>query len=179
LIFPAALMAGVMGTTLWVYMAALAALAAMHIVFVRLLPAPTVMGAKLKAEVDGLRLYMATAEEKRLDMLNPPDKTPALFERLLPYALALDCENQWSEKFAAVLAAASYVGPQWYQGASLLGDMDDFGRSLDNNRHAPSSGGGSSGFSTSSSSWSPGSSSGSSGGGSSGGGGGGGGGSGW
>ncbi len=182
LLFPPALVMGFSGPTLWIYMAALAALAAMHILFARLLSAPTVLGAKLKAEVEGLRLYMTTAEEHRLNLLNPPDKTPELFERLLPYALALDCENRWSDKFASVLEAARYTGPTWYQGASLLSDMSDFSRTLDDNRHAPSPGGSSgssSSFSTSSSSWSPGSSSGSSGGGSSGGGGGGGGGSGW
>ncbi len=166
LLFPPALVMGFSGPTLWIYMAALAALAAMHILFARLLSAPTVLGAKLKAEVEGLRLYMTTAEEHRLNLLNPPDKTPELFERLLPYALALDCENRWSDKFASVLEAARYTGPTWYQGASLLSDMSDFSRTLDDNRHAPSPGGSSgssSSFSTSSSSWSPGSSSGSSG----------------
>ncbi len=161
-----------------IYGGLMAAVLAMHFIFARLLPAFTPEGARLKREVEGLRLYMVTAEEKRLDMLNPPEKTPELFEALLPYAIALDCENQWSERFADVLAAASYVGPAWYQGANLLDSSDDFGRSLDNNRYSPSTSSGSS-FSTSSSSSSPGSSSGSSGGGSSGGGGGGGGGSGW
>lgn len=166
------------GRDFWVYSSGMAAVLGMHVVFARLLPALTPEGARLKREVAGLRLYMETAEEKRLDMLNPPEKTPELFERLLPYAIALDCENQWSERFAEVLAAASYAGPAWYEGANLLDTSDDFGRSLDNNRYTPPTTSGSS-SSTSSSSWSPGSSSGSSGGGSSGGGGGGGGGSGW
>lgn len=165
------------GRDFWVYGTGMAAMLAMAIIFAKLLPAMTPEGARLKREVEGLRLYMMAAEEKRLDMLNPPEKTPELFERLLPYAIALDCVNQWSDRFASVLAAESYAGPAWYQGANLLDSSDDFGRSLDNNRYTPSTS--SSSFSTSSSDWSPGSSSGSSGGGSSGGGGGGGGGSGW
>jgi uncharacterized membrane protein YgcG len=156
------------------YTGGLTGLVTMHVLFSRWLTAPTVLGRKLMDQIEGLRLYMATAEEKRLDMLNPPDKTPELFERLLPYALALDCENQWSLKFAAVLAAAAYQGPAWYTGATSfdINDFGDFSSRLDSSRYDHTA-------RTSSSGSSPGSFSGSSGGGSSGGGGGGGGGGGW
>jgi hypothetical protein len=66
-------------------------------------------------------MYLTTAEEDRLKVLHPPEKTPELFERFLPYALALDCENEWNAKFAAVLAAAAAAGataPAWYSGSS-------------------------------------------------------------
>ena len=39
--------------------------------------------------------------------LNPPDKTPELFETFLPYAVALDVQNAWAKRFAGVLAAAA------------------------------------------------------------------------
>jgi uncharacterized membrane protein len=122
---------------------------------------------------------MTTAEEERLKMLNPPEKTPELFERYLPYALALDCENEWNAKFAAVLAAAAAAGvatsPIWYSGSSWnTGNMGGFTKSIGSGLAAT----------TSAASVAPGSSSSSGGGfsgggGSSGGGGGGGGGSGW
>lgn len=148
-------------------------LAIMNLVFFHLLRAPTVEGRKLLDQIEGFRMYMATAEEGRLNILNPPEKTPELFERYLPYALALDCENEWNGKFTAVLAAAAAAGaaaPLWYSGnhwdsGRTGGFTDRVGSSLAS--------------SVSSASTSPGSSSGSSGGGSSGGGGGGGGGSGW
>jgi uncharacterized membrane protein len=124
-------------------------------------------------------MYMTTAEEERLKVLHPPEKTPELFERYLPYALALDCENEWNVKFAAVLAAAAAAGvaasPAWYSGSHWNpGNMGSFTDSL----------GSSLATTTSSASMPPGSSSSSGGGfsgggGSSGGGGGGGGGSGW
>lgn len=157
-----------------IYTAGFAVVVAMHVLFSRLLTAPTVLGRKLTDQIEGLRLYMTTAEEKRLDMLNPPEKTPELFEMLLPFALALDCENAWSEKFAAVLAAASYAGPAWYAGNSAfdVNDMGRFNSQLNTSQYDHT-------VRTSSSSSSPGSFSGSSGGGSSGGGGGGGGGGGW
>ncbi|HNM49472.1 MAG TPA: DUF2207 domain-containing protein, partial [Candidatus Obscuribacter sp.] len=92
-------------------------LGVMNVLFFFLLRAPTLQGRKLLDEIEGFKLYMKTAEEDRLNMLNPPEKTPALFERYLPYALALDCENEWNAKFAAVLAAAAAAGasaPLWY-----------------------------------------------------------------
>jgi uncharacterized membrane protein YgcG len=145
----------------------------LNLVFFYLLRAPTEPGRKLLDQLEGFRMYLATAEEDRLNVLHPPEKTPELFERYLPYALALDCENEWNAKFAAVLAAAAAAGataPAWYSGSHWdSGRTGGFTESL----------GSSLSSSVSSASTAPGSSSGSSGGGSSGGGGGGGGGSGW
>jgi uncharacterized membrane protein len=125
-------------------------------------------------EIEGFKLYLSIAEKERFAMLNPPDKTPELFEKYLPYALALDVENQWNEQFAGVLVKATAEDgryhPAWYQGRhSMSNDITGFATTL------------SSSFTSaiSSSSTAPGSSSGSGGGGSSGGGGGGGGGGGW
>ena len=149
-------------------------LALFNFVFYWLLKAPTQKGRAILDQIEGFRMYMTTAEEERLKVLHPPEKTPQLFERYLPYAIALDCENEWNAKFAAVLAAAAATGAaaasagSWYHGPGSFNSRN-FGRDL------------SSGLSSSISSASvaPGSSSGSGGGGFSGGGGGGGGGSGW
>jgi uncharacterized membrane protein YgcG len=87
-----------------------------------LLKAPTPFGQKILDEIEGFRLYLSTAEQHRLNILHPPDKTPELFEKLLPYAIALDVENQWSQQFAGVLEQSteeqkSYQ-PGWYTGRS-------------------------------------------------------------
>lgn len=150
----------------------------MNIVFYNLLSAPTVSGRRVLDQLEGFRMYMKTAEEERLQVLNPPEKTPELFERYLPYALALDCENEWNAKFMAVLAAAALAGaaaPVWYSGSNWnSGNMGGFTESLGSGLAA----------SAASASRAPGSGSSSGGGfsgggGSSGGGGGGGGGGGW
>lgn len=177
---PAAILAdGSSSPGIWAFAAGALALIVMAFVFHRLLRAPTLSGRKLLDQIEGFRMYMTTAEEERLKVLHPPEKTPELFERYLPYALALDCENEWNAKFAAVLAAAAAAGvatsPVWYSGSHWNpGDMGSFTKSI----------GSSLATTTSSASSPPGSSSSSgggfsSGGGSSGGGGGGGGGSGW
>ncbi|MBO9632064.1 MAG: DUF2207 domain-containing protein [Chitinophagaceae bacterium] len=150
-------------------------------VFVKIIKAPTADGAVLTAEIEGFVEYLTVAEEHRLNILTPPEHTPQLFERLLPYAIALDVENEWGRKFKDQLDTLNYA-PDWYSGSTFsyysLGDS--FSKSLVSHVNTassppPSAGGSSSGGFSGSSGWS----SGSSGGGSSGGGGGGGGGGGW
>jgi uncharacterized membrane protein YgcG len=136
--------------------------------------APTREGRAVLDRIAGFRHYLSVAEEERLETLHPPEKTPELFERYLPYAIALEVENDWASRFTSVLAAAAASGHAqpmgWYSGSSdPWSDPGDFADSV-----------GSSLASTiSSASTAPGSSGGSGGGGSSGGGGGGGGGGGW
>ncbi len=157
--------------TLLAFVGTTIAIGALNMMFYYLMPAPTVTGRQVLDQIEGFRLYLTTAEEKRLDALNPPEKTPELFERYLPYAMALDCENAWNKKFAAVLAAAAAAGAAsaWYISSGHSGGYGGMGSSL----------GDSLASTISSSATAPGSSSGSGGGGSSGGGGGGGGGGGW
>jgi uncharacterized membrane protein YgcG len=148
---------------------------AMNYLFYHLLKAPTKAGRNLLDAVEGFRVFLSATEKDRLNMVHPPQKTPELFEKYLPYALALDLEQQWSEEFSdTIFAAASGkrpgYSPVWFSGTSIAAmTASDFAGSM----------GSSLSDAISSSSAAPGSSSGSGGGGSSGGGGGGGGGGGW
>lgn len=152
----------------------LAVIIAVNALFLFLLKAPTIHGQKIMDHLDGFKHYLSVAETDRLAYLHPPEKTPELFEKYLPYALALGVEHKWSESFTFLLDRAADQGPGyhpiWYSGTSLS--------RLGGGALASSLGGALSGA-IASSSTAPGSSSGSGGGGSSGGGGGGGGGSGW
>ena len=93
-------------------------------VFRKLLKAPSLKGRTALDEIEGFRLYLSVAEKDRMNLLNPPRRTPELFERFLPYALALEVEQNWSESFSEVLAQASrerggaYV-PAWYVGGGF------------------------------------------------------------
>ena len=142
--------------------------------FSYLLKQPTRSGQLAIDQIDGFRMYLTTAEGDELRQA--PPRTPALFEKMLPYAIALGVEHAWSERFTDVLQAAAArgdqgaSGPRWYSGQS----WNHVGAS-----HFSSMVGSSLSSAISSSSVAPGSSSGSGGGGSSGGGGGGGGGGGW
>lgn len=149
-------------------------LAGANALFVQLLKAPTLQGRRLLDQIEGFRMFLTVAEAERLQVLHPPDKTPELFEKYLPYALALEVENDWAAQFTEVLAAAERQGrpyaPRWYQGpdwspSRLSTFTGNLGGALTGAIAAAAS--------------PPGSSSGSGGGGFSGGGGGGGGGHGW
>src|SRR4029078_6251924 len=63
------------------------------------------LGRPIMDQLDGLRLYLQTAESDRLN-LNAPQIPAERLEALLPYAVALDVENPWSDAFAAALRRA-------------------------------------------------------------------------
>jgi uncharacterized protein (TIGR04222 family) len=147
------------------------------VVFFFLMKAPTRLGRRALDQIEGFKQYLELAEKDELNLRNPPEKTPALFEKFLPYALALSVEQAWSEKFATAFERLKATTGQAYQPAWYFGawDASHVGRSMTSLTTMTTS----LDTAISSSATPPGSSSGSGGGGSSGGGGGGGGGGGW
>jgi uncharacterized membrane protein YgcG len=132
------------------------------ILFYSLMKAPTAEGRKVLDQIEGFRLYLTVAEEDRLNLQNPPQRTPELFEKFLPYALALDAEHAWAEHFAQVLQAAGtpdhpyqpgwYYGPYWSNtnpGRFTEAVGNSFAGAISSASTAPgsSSGGGGGGFS--------------------------------
>jgi uncharacterized membrane protein YgcG len=134
--------------------------AALHILFVYLLKAPTQAGRQLLDQVEGFKTFLGAVDADRLNRAAPPDQTPQTFEKFLPYALALDLEQQWAEKFSLALAAVGappedgtspgYV-PSYYSGtashnfsggnfASSLGDS--LSSAISSSASAPGSSGG-------------------------------------
>ncbi len=140
---------------------------------------PTLLGRRILDELEGLRMFIRTAEERRLNADGGPSMSEAQFERLLPYAIALGEEEPWTRAFEKWLKQQPGGRQAWRPGwhddnTSSSGRISDFGSSLVNGinssmgsmvpSHSSSGSGGSGSFG---------------GGGSSGGGGGGGGGGGW
>ena len=148
--------------------------AIMHALYVYLMRAPSAKGRRLLDRLEGFKLYLEVAEQEDLNLRNPPQKTPELFEKYLPFAIALGVEQAWGDQFVAVFAAMAASGtgsyqPRWYGGYHHKTNLNDFTKSV----------GASMASAISSASTAPGSTSGAGGGGFSGGGGGGGGGGGW
>ncbi len=80
---------------------------------------PTVAKLQLKSVIEGFKMYMSAAEEKQIAQFNPPDLTPEIFEKLLPYALVLGAEDVWGEKFQNLIDRSSTdqnYQPLWYAG---------------------------------------------------------------
>ncbi|NNK61584.1 MAG: DUF2207 domain-containing protein [Gemmatimonadetes bacterium] len=158
-----------------------------NVVFYHLLERPTMKGRGVLDHIEGFLEFLSATDADRMNRMMPMNRTPELFEKYLPHAIALGVENRWAEQFEDSLPSAaepttasgtrssSNMGGAlgWYAGgtaagftglASALGGS--FSSSLSSASSPPSSSGsGGGGFSG--------------GGGSSGGGGGGGGGGGW
>ncbi len=75
-------------------------------VFMGLMKAPSTTARRLLDGCEGLALYIRTAETERLRRFNPPERTPELYTRLLPYAVALNLEKAWGENCADILRDA-------------------------------------------------------------------------
>ncbi|MDG4950082.1 DUF2207 domain-containing protein [Weeksellaceae bacterium KMM 9724] len=140
--------------------------------YIKLIKRPSEEKLRIQSLIEGFKMYLTTAETKQLQHFNPPEVTPEVFEKFLPYAIALEADDVWGYKFQEFLdkSALDKTAYQagWYSGSSF--NALKFGHSLNSNLSN----------SLSASSTPPSSSSsGSGGGGFSGGGGGGGGGGGW
>lgn len=111
----------------WQVSVAVLALGAVNTLFRHLLRAPTAIGRTALDEIEGTRRYLTVAEADRLRFHNPPDRTPEHFEALLPYAVALGVETDWTRQFGDVLARASATRgeaeyrPRWYSGSRFSG----------------------------------------------------------
>jgi uncharacterized membrane protein len=133
----------------------------LHILFHYLLKAPTAAGRRLLDQVDGFKMFLGAVDGDRLNRVMPPDKTPETFEKFLPYALALDLEQAWSEKFSGKLGAAGqapstgagytpsfYSGSNWngFTAAGFSGGFaSSFASAISSSSSAPGSSDGSSG----------------------------------
>ena len=165
---------GIMARSTSIYFAlAMIAALVLNVLFARWMKNYTPIGRAIMDKLNGFEMYLRTAEReriKRFAQVDMPEDTPEQFEKMLPYAIALNVEKQWAERFSHVLEVSNYQ-PGWYVGPGpyFFYGPDSFASSLSNGLSGA----------VSSASTPPGSSSGFGGGGSSGGGGGGGGGGGW
>lgn len=93
-----------------------------NILFCYLLKNYTIAGRKIMDEIEGFKMFLNAAEKERLKLTNFPDKTPELYEHFLPYAIALDVEDNWSNQFAPIFKHLEQDGqyrPSWYIGRTM------------------------------------------------------------
>lgn len=78
-------------------------------------------GRSLTDQLTGFKMYLSVAESDRMRIAGtPPTKTPALYEKFLPYAIALGVEEQWSHQFAPIFAKYAHT-QQEYSPTWLIG----------------------------------------------------------
>ena len=75
------------------------------------MPAHTGQGARALEGVLGFEDFLVHVEA---DRFNSMIKTPQMFEKFLPFAMALGVEKNWSKAFQGILTQP----PEWYRGSS-------------------------------------------------------------
>ena len=92
--------------------AVLVGLAIINIVFWQLIKAPTPLGRELLDQIEGLKLYLDVAERDEIEQRHSgaPPQTFEEFERLLPYAVALDAADTWALRFEREIESALRAG---------------------------------------------------------------------
>jgi len=102
-------------------------------------------GNKIYYEMEGLKMYIDTAEKHRIEFHNNPTKFRGVFEKLLPYAIIFGLEKKWGEEFKEIYQEP----PTWYQGDIsvfnsylLASSISDINRSVKSKSVAPNSAGG-------------------------------------
>lgn len=103
-----------------------------NVLFYHWIKAPTHLGRKVLDHIDGLRHYLSVAEADRLAGFHGPERTPELFEQLLPYAHALGVEQKWSDQFTEILAKAGQADSsgRGYRPSYFSGSHTGFDRAM-------------------------------------------------
>ena len=78
-------------------------------VFGHFMPARTIQGARALEGTLGFEEFLDRVESDRFDRVV---KTPALFEKFLPFAMALGVERNWAKAFEGIYTSQ----PDWYAG---------------------------------------------------------------
>jgi hypothetical protein len=86
----------------WRVVAVAAALAAANVASLLWLRMPTEGGRKLLGQIEGFREYLKSVDRMPMDRPDAPDKHAGLYEKYLPYAIALEVEQQWSDSMIAL-----------------------------------------------------------------------------
>jgi len=85
------------------------------------MPARTFQGASAVEKVIGFEEFLSRVESDRFERMV---KTPAMFEKFLPFAMAFGVENNWVKAFEEIYRQP----PEWYRGPA--GRMDFHPRSF-------------------------------------------------
>jgi len=107
-----ALILSVVFTFAWngYFILGLTPVAILIIIFGRFMPRKTKKGSILAAHVAGFEEFVRRVEKDRIERMANED--PTIFERLLPYAMALGVADQWADAFKDIFKEP----PDWYVG---------------------------------------------------------------
>jgi hypothetical protein len=86
----------------WPVLVVTAMMTAIDVGFLHFMRTPTVRGRHLLDEIEGFRLFLKEVDRFSMNQSKAPDEHAGLYEKYLPYALALEVEQAWSDRFVAM-----------------------------------------------------------------------------
>ncbi|MDH6250826.1 putative membrane protein YgcG [Chryseobacterium sp. H1D6B] len=90
------------------------------IIYQYLIKRPSEEKLRKQSLIDGFKMYMGAAENEQLKFHNPPQMTPQVFEKLLPFAMVLGVDDIWGKKFDEMLKKMSVeYNNNWYVGSAI------------------------------------------------------------
>ncbi len=109
--------------------------------FTKHMVARSARGSALKAQAEGFKRYLETAEANQIRF----EEATGLFSRYLPYAIIFGCADRWAKVFDEVADAARVAGatvdvPTWYVGRSVSRQASFRGMTKELNSFAVASG---------------------------------------
>jgi len=90
------------GTFGWRVVAAALLLAALNAFFFAWIKTPTQEGNQLLTEIEGFRLFLKSVERLPMQRTDEPADHAGIYEKYLPYAVALEVEQAWGDRFLAL-----------------------------------------------------------------------------
>ncbi len=98
------------GTFGWPVIAVAIAMAALDVSFLHFMRTPTQEGRKLLDQLEGFRLFLKEVEQLPMNQSEAPHEHVGVYEKFLPYAVALEVEQAWCNRFLAM--ASSFHQPE-------------------------------------------------------------------
>ncbi|MBR4127053.1 MAG: DUF2207 domain-containing protein [Alphaproteobacteria bacterium] len=98
-------------------------------IFKTLLRSPSSLGNSILENIEGYKLYLSSQDETLLNIMrNAEFKLKALYNKHLPFAVALGLEKSWTRRFVAFSEKENQLKPDWYKGR--LPFTEDFAETL-------------------------------------------------
>ncbi|PIP12915.1 MAG: hypothetical protein COX48_05865 [bacterium (Candidatus Stahlbacteria) CG23_combo_of_CG06-09_8_20_14_all_34_7] len=94
----------------------------LDILFYKWMKAPSISGRAAMDRIEGLKMYMNTAEKSDLAFVSSISHNEKEYEKYLPYSVALDIEDGWTKSFTRNMGFSSSAGeknyrPAWHTGS--------------------------------------------------------------
>lgn len=98
----------------WLFIVVAIFLTILNVLQLQWMKAPTQDGARLLTEIEGFRLFLQSVERLPMQRSDAPSDKAGLYEKYLPYAVALEVEQAWGDQFLALAST-------FHQNAGLPG----------------------------------------------------------